>query len=400
MNVRSLLTPEARLLLATAGSGARDEELACLLEAPLDWRRLLDLALRERSLPPLWRRLAPLAGGRFPAEAVEAFDRAAANRRLFLALLHHRLVEALGVLEDGGIPVLLIKGAALAHSGYGDFVDRPMADLDLLVNPEHARRAWTLMRGIGWTWKPERYPAPWYRGMHHLPPLEDSRETGAVLEVHSAALVSGHGYRFGAEDLWRGAREIHVEGRTTFVPRPVPHLVHVCIHFAWVHQLGRGAWRTFRDLEVLAGMDGFRWEPFLEAARDSGAGRCGFWTLLLGRELASAAVPARVLEDLHPAGLPSPLLDALSRHYAVGLLGSEASCPSMRLRRLLWRIGVHPARDRRTPWPGAGRDEDAGPAGGEPSAAHEERAGKLARHVRDRGEWAAYLRSVLGRASP
>jgi hypothetical protein len=376
------LSVEARLLLATSALDPDEGELGFLARGSPNWERLLVLAQRERSLPAAWRSLAPVVQGHMPAEVVEAFDRAAARSELYLNVLHQRLVDALGVLEAAGIEVLLLKGAALAHQGGLHFTEWPMGDLDLLVRPNQARRAWSLLADSGWRWNAEVYPAERYERLHHFPPLEDAIGTGAVLEVHAFVMQPGHAFRFGWKDLWAAAREVRVQGRRAFVPLPVPHLVHVCIHFAWSHQLERGTWRTFRDVDTLRRMDAFGWDAFVAMARKTGAERCSFWTLRLAREMAGIPVPGWVLGELRPTGLPEAVLDALGRSYALGLLAGESGCPSFRLRRLLWRIGVQPRRDERAPWPAEARGDDL--------------VGKLARHGRGRAAWLAYVRSVLG----
>ena len=394
-----VLSPEARLLLATAvgqdGAGIRG------LVEEVDPDRLLRLAVWERSLPPLWWKLEPFVEDRWPGNARETFDRAARQRELFGVLLHWRLVEALEVLGEAGIDVLLLKGAALAHRGYAHFTERPMGDLDLLVEPDAAERAWALLREHGWSWDAERYPAEPYETIHHLPPLTDGQETGARLEVHFGVLPPGHAFRFGADDLRRGAAEVRIGGHTARVPQPVPHLLHLCLHFAWSHQLVRDAWRTFRDVDVLTRFEGFEWSGLLGAARASGAERCCYWTLRLARELGGVAIPGDVPEELRP-NLPAPIRERLARHYALGLFPTESGCPSVALRRLLWRVGVHPRGDDREPWPEstelAEGADDGSP--GERESRPGSWAAKVRRHLRDRTAWAGYLRGVLatGRA--
>lgn len=397
MSVVSVLSPEARLLLATARRSIDEEAVHALLDLEVAWPRLLRLAIRQRSLPPLWRQLEPHLDGRLPEGGYRAFDRAAAEGELYLTLLHGRLVEALDVLERAGVDVLLLKGAALAHHGYGHFRERPMGDLDLLVPPGSARSAWDLLRRKGWAWNSELYPAHRSRGLHHLPPLVDDRGTGATLEVHSAVLPPGHGFRLESRDMWAGGRELRIEGRRARTPSPIPHLLHLCVHFAWSHQLSRGAWRTFRDVEVIAGMEGFRWEGFLEAARRTGTDRCGYWTLWLARAAAGIPVPRQVLERLRPGEIPASIRDRLARHYVLNLFDPEGGCPSVGLRRLVWRIGVHPLRDDRVPWL-----DDLPPAaapGAAPLPAAERPVrgwrAKVARHFGDRAAWLRYLRRVL-----
>jgi hypothetical protein len=61
-----------------------------------------------------------------------------------LASLHDRLGKLLTVYAATGIDALLLKGAGLAYSAYEAPVERPMGDIDLLVRPEVAERAWRL----------------------------------------------------------------------------------------------------------------------------------------------------------------------------------------------------------------------------------------------------------------
>lgn len=393
MSLRSALMPETRILLATVERDQGDDThtLSRLVERGPEWARLLELAIQERSFPPFWRRLGPLVEDRSLDGTAAVFDRLAANWELYLTLLRRRLVETLDILEDADLEVLLVKGAALALHGYDRFTERPMVDLDLLVAEDQADRVWETTREAGWRWDPVRFPASVYRGQHHhLPPLVDERGSGARLEVHTGVVVGGHDFRFGPGNLWRDALEVRVGDRTARVPRSVPHLVHLCVHFAWSDRLSRRAWKTFRDVDVLVGAEDFDWEAFARSARTAGAERCCYWTLWLARELAGITIPEEVLIDLRP-GLPVWVLDRLARHYALGLFATEPGCPSVRLTGLLWRLGVHPGADRREPWP---REAEAAP----PTGADDRTDGwawKLGHHLHGRERWGRYLRSVL-----
>ncbi|MCB2228012.1 MAG: nucleotidyltransferase family protein [Desulfarculaceae bacterium] len=57
---------------------------------------------------------------------------------------------ALRVLAEQGIPVMVLKGMALAVGCYGDLALRPMQDLDLLVKPQDAIRAMRALIAQGW----------------------------------------------------------------------------------------------------------------------------------------------------------------------------------------------------------------------------------------------------------
>ena len=61
------LSPEAQLLLLTAGGDQNDAAIRALLARPLDWAKLSWLSETERATPVLWRRLSAL--GSLPEEA-------------------------------------------------------------------------------------------------------------------------------------------------------------------------------------------------------------------------------------------------------------------------------------------------------------------------------------------
>jgi len=125
------------------------------------------------------------------------------------------------------------------------------------------------------------------------------------------------------------------------------------------HEMHLGAWRAFRDLATITGrtVEGtIDRTAFVDLARESRAVTCCYWTLRLVRNLAGAHVPDDVLEALRPA-IPGFVLNGLERHYAIALLPTESPCPSVRLSRLLWELGIAPgwsehgtARPWKSPW--------------------------------------------------
>ena len=66
------------------------------------------------------------------------------------AVLFQELERILRMLEAAGIPVIVLKGAALAQTIYPDIALRPMTDLDLLVLQKDLDRAVTLIRESGY----------------------------------------------------------------------------------------------------------------------------------------------------------------------------------------------------------------------------------------------------------
>jgi hypothetical protein len=285
------------------------------------------------------------------APALRRLERVAELRQTYL---RRRLFEALETMATARIPVVLLKGAALACTNHGSFSERPMGDLDLLIEPGRAAEAHDVLCRSGWA---RRYGPEWdfmYSEMHHLPPLADTRapKLAVTVELHTELFPPQlSSFSFSARQIWEGAHPLPGLPGGAKVPSPLHRLLHCCLHFAWSNMLRSSAWKTFRDVAVLCDQGVVDWKEFVEVAGDSGGGTCCYWTLRLAQRLASADVPDEVLEPLR-AALPAPLLKLLEHHFVRASLKGEARY-SLRLRRLLWAAAVQPARSghgRRRPW--------------------------------------------------
>lgn len=390
------LTPETRLLLAAAPAEPDPDRLAAPLAEDLDWDRLTDALLRERAVLPFWRRIRPHADRLEPAVR-ERLERMAAATELRLELLGRRLVESLNALEAADVEPVILKGGALAHTLYPDPGERPMIDLDVLVAPDRTGDALRALTDDGWEHREDRYPEDRYRRHYHLPPLRDGRGSGATLEIHAGLLLPGHPFDLDPGALRRRAVTARVDGRTMQVPAPVDHLAYLCLHFAWGHALDTAAWRTFRDLEVLADAPGFAWEAFVDRVREVRAEPFAWWTLRLAGSLLGQASPPAVRDALRPP-LPEFALRRLERHLAGELFLTEEGCPSVWLKRRLWLLATRASGGRPPgirPWSYEedfvdGRTEDA-PDGGGPSA-----WARLLRHLSNLRGWHSYLSRVIG----
>lgn len=335
----SLLSREAQLLLLTAGGPDNDAEVRRLLNGELDWARLSRLAYGERATLIVWRFLERIGVDPVPPDVVTAWRQLAMVLEFQSLRLERLLHQALEVLTIRGIDVMLLKGGALAYTAYRAFQDRPMWDVDLLVRPDRAEEAWSLLQKEGWKWWYHRFPAEWYRTHHHLPPLFDESSASVGLEIHRAPLPTGQPFLLGPQTLWQRAKRITVTGQAVWVPDLVDALLHLCVHFAWSHELRLGAWRAFRDVATIVGA--VDWAAFVDLARKSRAVTACYWTLRLARNLAGSQVPEDVLHALRPR-VPAWVLNSLERHYVLDLFPTEGSCPSVKLRRRLWELGMAP----------------------------------------------------------
>jgi hypothetical protein len=347
------LARESTVVALTAGGPAGEQALPSLLGQSLDWGVVVNLATRERAVGPVARVLTRLGPSAVPTPVLERLARMGMISEFQLASLHDRLGKLLTLFALHDIEALLLKGAGLAYSAYTSTDERPMGDIDLLVRPDVAERAWSLAVANGWMRRKDVAQERSYEDHQHLSPLEDADGLQIGLEIHIALFTQQAPFKLDASSLWERARRITIAGSPALVPSPEDQLIHAALHFAWSHEMAFGAWRTLRDVERIIATSAVNWTEFVDRAIASRGGTCCYWTLRLARDLTGVTVPEAVLEALSPR-LPEPVLRRLTCYYAQQALPTpEAAINSVSLARALWTLGVRPrAQGHRSsrPW--------------------------------------------------
>lgn len=386
---------ECRLLFRSADPGAPPEEIRALAGAVRDWARVAVIADREMATAGLAEALVR-AGHDVVPPAVVAHLRAEALMTAFrMQRLAARLRETVGALHAAGVPVLLLKGAAVGALLDPTLRSRPMADLDLLVPESALGTAEAAIARTGWQRSTDPVLSSLLQDAHHRPPFFDPEVRGLRLELHTRMLPAEHSFVFEEDDLWRDALDAPAPLEGARVPSIEHQLLHASTHFAWSHTMRFGAWRTFRSLHLLQRAGVVDWERAAAFSRTSRAGTCCYWTFRLARTLAGMPVPESVLRRLSPPN-PASVQDALERHFIAGLAPGEGpECPSVRLENLLWRLALRPR------WSGharAGRWDPTNRWGRAMGIVSDETAGdKVRRHLRGLGRWWAFAARTLAR---
>ena len=119
----------------------------------------------------------------------------ASRHRRMSAVREQCIDELLAACAQAGVPIVLLKGAALAHMIYANPSLRPMIDIDVLVGADDLRRVVPVARALGFTFAPRdksRFVGP----KHHLPAASMPRSGfGISLEIHRDALSSEYADR-------------------------------------------------------------------------------------------------------------------------------------------------------------------------------------------------------------
>jgi hypothetical protein len=174
-------------------------------------------------------------------------------------------------LEAERIPMVLLKGAAVAQTAYRDPAFRPMTDLDLWIRDEDVDRAARSLIALGF-----RQDA----GLRNRPAALQRRSCGelvfrhaggehGLVELHYGAFQGWWIQRAARPDtaaVWRRAERMGT-GRHAFRLATEDAILQTAFHVV-VNQFGQAPWRGLFDLAVLSRARRVDWDAVAERARE------------------------------------------------------------------------------------------------------------------------------------
>jgi hypothetical protein len=210
------------------------------------------------------------------------------NQKLF-----HHISRIVRYLQDAGMRIILLKGAALTLLYYKNYGVRPMADIDVLVPFSQAPATINLLKDAGWqTVSGSMGDALRYS---HSRPFYD--HTGMVLDLHWHLLVetccAGPAANF--ED---SAVPVRLNDVGTYALNPTDTLLHVIVH-------------------GVRGEDNIRWIPdALSIIHSAGPGID--WPRITAvakeyRVVLRVKKALNYLYDKFQAGIPEPVMTSINQ---------------------------------------------------------------------------------------
>ncbi|MCF8475952.1 MAG: nucleotidyltransferase family protein [Pseudolabrys sp.] len=273
---------------------ARDRAVAAAATGIVDWDRFLRVVRRQRVDGLVHAALAAAAVALPAAHAQALASRAQWIARQNLALTAET-VRLQGLFAAADIPILVVKGVALARAAYGSVALKHSKDIDIWVAPERALQAWGLLETQGYgVWQPAANLTAQQRDVV----LRYGREIGLA---HPAGRIE-------VELRWQPVKSptllagvaAHSAGRTIAVSDQAgirtlnddDLFAYLCVHGAG-HGWSRLKWLA--DLNaLLACKDDAGVMHLYRHAQGVGAGVCAGLALLLCQRLLERRLPAEL----------------------------------------------------------------------------------------------------------
>lgn len=298
--------------------------LACVRSLPgqeapsppdlLSWDRVLAIAEAEGLAPALASAVKTKAPTAVPAAVRERLHRRLADGIAGQLILGRELGRLLRLFEREGVPVIPLKGPALAETLYPHPALRPCSDLDLLVRRDSVPRVDDLLHGLGYCrWADAhsfRFDLAYDRATLYEGP------SGVRVDLHWG-LLSEPRYAWDEREgltVWDRAVRIRVAGVEALGLCPEDLLLYLAVHLAVHHALAGVLWYYDLYLVIERWASTLDWEALIARASRWRV-RTAFYFALLGLEmLFGARAPAGVMVGIEPRGPRAALMSWLLRH--------------------------------------------------------------------------------------
>lgn len=260
--------------------------------------RLIDAAVREGVAGLLYKCLLKL--DLLAALGTDARDRLRAvyYRTVSVNLkLLHEVKCVLGALQEDGVPVVLLQGAALLTQVYADPGLRPMRDVDVWVLPKHYSQLVSRLERLGFERHPI-YPNIFRRG-------------STLVDVHSHILwadrikARGRLLEVPQEDIFRRAQPGKLDGVDTLCLSAADQVIYLSMH-AVKHNYQRLIWLA-DVLQCLSSWSPDPWRVLLNRAEELGQSHTLSGTLYLLVLLFDIEIP-QTFQLLQPHALEKAIL--------------------------------------------------------------------------------------------
>jgi hypothetical protein len=332
-------SPEYELLLCCATTVLDEERrgrVRRLAEAAIDWERLLQLALRHRTMPLVYRHLNATCRDLAPPAFMDRLH----DHFYLNTIRNHALVEELrGILQllaRHDIPAIPYKGPVLALTVYGDLSLRQFNDLDLMIQPQDLPRAAALLHVEGYEQQWQFTPAQQAHYLRSDCELLFSRARDNVfLDVHWALVRSYFPLGLDYEGIWQRLRPVSIGGFEARHFAPEDLLLILCIH------AGKDLWERLiwiADVaELIRAHPNLDWTLIVKEARASGARRMLLLGLFLAHDLLLAAgIPEEVLRQAEA----EPVIKTLAAKIR-GRISRDAPLADSPLAEFLFHLQLH-----------------------------------------------------------
>jgi FkbM family methyltransferase len=313
------LTLENSLVLACVRTEPDVQRIRELVERCPAWPVIVRKAERWRVVPSVYLQLRRDAqSGRVPVPVAEGLKHLYYRDTVHGIVKRELLRLALLRFAEASVPVIVLKGAALATLVYQSHALRPTGRIKLLVHRRDLARVGAVIRSL------REAPGALVGGRQRYTLLDVRHDIFGQHSVEEMPAAVG----IPIEDFWTRARPVQIASVPTLVFSHEDLLLHLAMHLTADAFVGR--LRTLCDIGEICKRygDTIDWSQVIARACAYDLAKPLYYSLHLARELVGAGVPFQALMALRASFDQLPLEDRFIAASARRALLHDAQSPS------------------------------------------------------------------------
>jgi hypothetical protein len=325
--MRSPLTLENCLILACARTDPDGQRIEDLVQRGPDWQAILRRVERWGLAPLVYTNLRQvIQSGRVPKPVAEHLRHLYHRDTIHGVARRELLRAALLRFSEARIPVIVLKGAALATLVYPSPGLRTTGNIDLLIHKRDLDRVDTLLSDMREATALRAGTVAGPDARKTIPYL--GREVSSLLDVRHDLLdpQSGAAPRIPINEFWERARPAQIESVATLVLNHEDLLLHLALHLAYERGFV-GQAKILCDIRETCRRyaDAINWSYVIGRVRAYDVEKVVYHCLRLAHELVDASVPFQILTELRASFGQLPLEQQLIAAVARRAVLSEPS---------------------------------------------------------------------------
>jgi hypothetical protein len=229
------------------------------------------------------------------------------------ALIFEELGKVLGLFNQRGLQVIVMKGAALAETIYGNLALRPMADVDLLVKKENLHQIDELLKKLGYSPADRSvddvdFTSTYLTTLDYRNPIKNSPSFHIHWHfVNSTIPNESYINHIKMDDIWQNAVRTNIADIETWVMSPHHLIIHLSEHALRVtHSLSKLSYFCDIDRAINYYGKGLDWNLLVRDSIRFNLNKMVYTTLYFSTYFIKAKVPEDVLLKLRPKRFSIP----------------------------------------------------------------------------------------------
>lgn len=292
-----------RLMLDMSKERHTEEEINSIKERflQIDKKELFDIC-HEHELDGVVGSFAINHEMELPEYWVDEYGR----QKEHLSFLKEKAKEICQIMDEHGIPMVVLKNGGIMMDMIEDTAKCPMEDIDSLIKKKDFYKAHDILVKNGFTFK--------FRSEYEFEKLDAAYRDGST-EYY---IVTPKGEKMWFELAWRAVagrwirpdlepdtdefmdNSYCADGTRVHVLSPEDNLLQVCIHTAKHSYVRAPGLRLHLDVERIVSHKEINWELFLEKVRKTHVYTSTYFSLYIPSVIFGTPVPQWVLDELKP----------------------------------------------------------------------------------------------------